>query len=259
MNLYEEYESILPPHWTRKKDGIGYLNEISGEESEQHPFRRFFETRNKVFELIEATAFSADPSPKTTGSNVGEESPWGTGENQFTETNDSIPLTTAPKEKRFDFRCEWKESNAMGQLCLFGLEIRLNPVDCTTKVRFDGIKGDWIDTDLHGPRGLLTRHDFFVGSRVEVFGRHLTISSASRDAARWIDREAARLMKQQEKFRQKILSVRAVPCVRAQTQEVIHHIERPTKAGGKSNLRKLHSDVAALGEQLAKLGLAFQL
>ena len=32
--MFEGYDELLPPHWQKKEDGSGYINELTGEESD---------------------------------------------------------------------------------------------------------------------------------------------------------------------------------------------------------------------------------
>lgn len=107
-----------------------------------------------------------------------------------------------------------------------------------------------------GPHGPIERHDLFIGAKVKVFGRHLTITTASASTCHWIDVEGKRLLKQQEWLREKIESVRATPCVRRPVPLAIKHIVRASRSAGNTDLRRLLDQNAKLGEQAANLGLA---
>jgi hypothetical protein len=128
-----------------------------------------------------------------------------------------------------------------------------------TLLKFDGINGEWTFTALKGPYGVLEMQDLFIGARVNVFGRHLTISSANAAACNWIQSEQARLEKEQEEFRRKIESLGEVPCIRKKTISTIRDITRNAKTAGQTNLRQILKDNARLGDQLASLGLADQI
>jgi hypothetical protein len=138
---------------------------------------------------------------------------------------------------------------------MYGLTIRFL-ADNSTLVRFDGIDASWTFTALKGPYGVLEKYDLFVGSKISLFGRHLTISSANGAACRWIRQEKTRLEKQQAEFRRRIESVGQTPCVRKREKETAQSIARTLKGDEYTNLRFLLKDSARLGEQLAKLGLA---
>jgi hypothetical protein len=156
-----------------------------------------------------------------------------------------------------EYHCQWKERNLFGHLSVYGLTLRYNIQDGTTSVRFDGVSdSEWTFAALKGPYGAIEPHDLFVGAKIEIFGRHLTISSGNSHALHWIVHEAHRLQKLQEKFRLKIESVGHKPIVKPHERKVINHITRDVKTAGHVNLRKILNDTARLGEQLAQLGLA---
>ena len=89
------------------------------------------------------------------------------------------------KENYRDFRCQWKESGLFG-IQAYGMIIRFF-TDGSTQVKFDGVDAEWIFTVLDGPYGPVDKYDLFIGAKVKVFGRHLTISSANVSVCHEID------------------------------------------------------------------------
>lgn len=161
------------------------------------------------------------------------------------------------KKSVYEYHCQWKERNIFGHTSIYGLTLRFNPDDGSTLVKFDGVReGEWTFTSLQGPCGVLEMHDLFIGAKIEVFGRHLTISTANGPAARWIHSESKRLMKMQNAFRARIESVGHKPVVPKPEIQAVKNIMRDTKTSSMANLRKMSMDCAKLGEQVAQLGLA---
>jgi len=170
-----------------------------------------------------------------------------------------LPSHYAKGYKYNDFHCHWKELGLFGDTNSYGLTIRFNIEDGSSIVKFDGVDAKWYMNALEGPYGPVERWDLFIGAKVRIFGRHLTITSANASVCHWNDVQAKKLLKKQEWLRQKIESVGAVPIVRRQVPVCIKNIVRASKAEGRSDLRRIFNENAKLYEQLAKLGLSYTL
>jgi hypothetical protein len=178
------------------------------------------------------------------------------------ETNLSLPpvvdhhseMLKRKKIPFVDFKCLWKETSLMGEINCYGLTIRFFE-DQQTMVRIDGIDGQWLFSALEGPHGPLTRYDLFIGAKVTVFGRHLTISSANASVCHWIEVEARKLEKRIAWLQSKIEEGGDTPCVRREPPKTIRHIQRSAQPEGHSNLRKLCIDKSKLQNQLCDMGL----
>lgn len=278
----------LPPPWTKRIDkegGIIYINDITGKESIEHPAASLFSTH------FSSTA--PQPTPGSPGSTIQKEqaeegdnqngkltndnlsdvnSPemdviWFEGVEKRPDTlpnnNDSCGSATVPthnsKKKStgafFDYRCEWKDTGLFGERNAYGLTVRYFDDDGRTTIRFDGVDGAWHFSILEGARGPVERYDLFVGARIKVFGRSLTITSTTASNCAWIEAEGAKLYKRQDWLREKIESVGAVPIVRKPIVAAIKNVTRSAKPAGQVNLRKIYDENAQLCEQLLQLGL----
>lgn len=180
--------------------------------------------------------------------------------NEFfgTRTEATFPDLSSLKEVYYDYHCQWTERDLNGDISMYGLTIRYQK-NRTTMIKFDGIDATWTYTALKGPYGCLEMHDLFVGAKVTLFGRHLTISAANSAACKWISKEKKRLEKQQEEFRRKVESIGEIPCVKRKDSSNVKDITRVGKLDEQTNLRLLLKENARLGEQLANLGLAQRL
>jgi hypothetical protein len=164
-----------------------------------------------------------------------------------------------PSGKYYEYHCQWNERDLFGKVNLYGLSLRFyEEGGGRTLIKFDGLVGEWVFSTLQGNYGPIDQHDLYIGAKITVFGRHLTISSASGSAMRWIEKEKRRLEKHQDYFREKIATVGKVPCVKGKDATCIRHITRD-KPPGQVDLRRLQLDTARLGEQIASLGLSSQL
>lgn len=176
------------------------------------------------------------------------------------EENQGLVMQALPSGKFYEYHCQWTERDLFGKVNLYGLTLRFYDEQQKTVIRFDGLVGEWVYSVIQGPYGPLEHIDFFIGAKITVFGRHLTISSASGSAIRWIEKERKRLDKQQEMFREKIMAVGKVPCVKGKQTDIVRHITRGADTlPGHTDLRKLLTYNARLGAQLASLGLSEQL
>jgi len=298
MSLFDAYYDLLPPHWSYDEDTQLYFNDITQEESQVHPIAIYMRCRNKVLNLSSEDHISieieklqhnetdlhdnianSETAPSQEVEDVSENSPSNQNWPESPATNNngtgSLPPATPSEEhlgkdtvtevdlptgKFYEYHCQWTERDLFGKVNLYGLTLRYYEESHKTVIRFDGLIGDWVYSMIQGPYGPLEHKDFFIGARITVFGRHLTISSASGSAIRWIERERKRLEKQQKMFREKILAVGKVPCVKGKATDIVRHITRgaPTEPG-HADLRKISMINARLGEQLASLGLSDQL
>ena len=157
--------------------------------------------------------------------------------------------------KSTDFRCEWKEScGVSGGIKSYGLRIRYF-ADQRTMIKIDGISGQWEATTLDGAYGPVNEYDLFIGAKIKVFGRHLTITSANASVCHEIEEKAQKLKKQISFMQNSIENVGAVPILRRAAPVQMRHVTRGAKAEGHVNLRKLANDVSKLSEQMYNLGL----
>lgn len=236
----------LPPPWRRDQDG-SYVNEYTGEVSDRHPAQRFVPMSGA---LVPA---APEEDPQQTGrpyhGEVG-------GEGSQVTTATALTTTTSRKGvKSWDFRCMWKELGLFGNVNSYGLMIRYYE-DGETVIKFDGLDGKWHFSQLEGPYGPVDRYDLFVGAKIRVFGRHLTISATSASTCQWIDEEGKRLMKKQDWLQSKIESVGSTPVVR-RNPRIGEKCDFMKKANsGNADLRRLCNENAKLKEQLAQLGMA---
>jgi len=298
MSLFDAYYDLLPPHWSFDEDTQLYFNDITQEESQVHPIATYMRCRNQVLNLSSEDHISIEieklqhnqtdvhdnitnneSAPSHEVEDVSENSPGNPNWPDSPATNHNgtgalPPITPSeeqlgknivaevdlPTGKFYEYHCQWTERDLFGKVNLYGLTLRYYEESHKTVIRFDGIVGDWVYSMIQGPYGPLEHKDFFVGAKITVFGRHLTISSASGTAIRWIERERKRLEKQQEMFREKIMAVGKVPCVKGKPTDIVRHITRGAPIEpGHADLRKISMINARLGEQLASLGLSDQL
>ena len=178
----------------------------------------------------------------------------GINENQSV-TSGKFEESIGSKSEFVDFRCVWKESGFLG-MNSYGLVIRYFLESGIALVKFDGIEGEWKLSVIEGPHGPLDRNDLFIGGRVKLFGRSLTITTANASVCHWIDVEGKRLQNKIKWLQTKIENVGAIPIIRREFPTMTRHIQRSSKAEGHQNLRKMKTEIAKLGEQLAHLGLS---
>ena len=267
MDLTESIMAILPPDWSQKPDMTGYINHITGEESDIHPYQIYLSLKSNTKDpAYSATTYSSEiiqeeeefyeenpPSPyelvykNFAGKN---DEHYISGDNRYMNGQD--------KKSVKEYHCHWNERNLFGKVTQYGMTIRYES-DGQTMIKFDGIDGEWTYSVLKGPHGAITEHDLFIGANIVVFGRHLTISTANLVACLWNDKEAKRLLKQQDFFRKKIESLGAIPLVKKPEDRIVRNISRGGKGTGHHDLRKIMKANAKLGEQLASLGLSTQL
>lgn len=284
--MFEPYYSLLPPHWSYNSDNNSYYNEITNEETPDHPITIFISARQQVLNLppndpigieIERIQYAAQNMPDSVAQDFEErEVRAENGDDAIPDTlepnvsskediigdQDAVSELELPSGKFYEYHCQWSERDLFGKVNLYGLIFRYYEESHKTLIKFDGLVGEWVYSAIQGPYGPLEHIDFFIGAKIKVFGRQVTISSASGSAVRWIEAQRKKLERQQERFREKIMAIGQVPCVRPKQKEVVRHITRGEGTGaepGHTDLRKLLQLNAKLGEQLVSLGLCDQL
>jgi len=220
---------VPPPPWIRvpSSDGDYFLNDETGEETFENPYLRFLSLSERL------TQTSGKQSDNYLGINEDE--------------NESHSFV--------QFRCAWQEPLYSGNLKSFGVLIRYFDIDKHVEIKFDGIEGEWTYSYLEGDYGPVDRFDLYLGARVKLFGRSLSITSASPQVIEWIDNEAKIMENKRAWLQEKIESLGAVPVVRRKPPQIVRNILRGVITGGRANLRALRSDIFKLEDQMVNLGL----
>ena len=153
------------------------------------------------------------------------------------------------------FRCEWQELGLFGTVSSFGLSIKVYK-NGDILIKFDNVDGQWRKGMIDTKYGPADRNDFFIGSKILVFKRHLTICSCPYEVCRETEALGDALRERQAWLRSKIESVRAVPVVPLRKSNLIIENQMRLTSSGKSNLRLLTIENNKLVEQLCSLGMA---
>jgi hypothetical protein len=168
---------------------------------------------------------------------------------------EEIEEVKLPEGKYSEYRCEWQELGLFGNVNAFGLNIRYYYANNETWVKIDeGVESTWQAAVIETKYGMVDRYDFFVGSQITVFARHLTICSCPFEVCREIEKLGKVLTEKQLWLRSKIESVRGVPVVPAKNPNKDSMTLRHTSTG-KCNLRQLIRENNRLVEQLYALGM----
>eukprot|EP01041_Mallomonas_annulata_P009922 gene9922-20631_t len=227
----------IPPPWRElsTNSGMVYLNEITGEESNDHPL-------TKIIHIYRPNSTN-EMDPET----------------QIGILDDDIAVVSevpiVDVNNVSEFRCFWQESDLLGKILFFGMTMRYFIDDNHIEIMFDGVDGGWIYSYLEGSHGPISRYDLFVGAKVKLFGRCLTIRSCTASAAEWIDMTAKEMRARRTWLQSKIESIGVTAVIPRAPPTVTRHITRETKNGGKENLRKLDSELMKLEQQLSDIGL----
>lgn len=135
----------LPPPWQvqEKADGsVEYFNPVTCAVMDKHPLLRALEER-----CVEVPEIDKQTAAKPSGNYS-------------------------------DFRCEWKEVGLFGDRNSYGLTLRYYD-DGSALVRMDGVRGEWQMASLQSQYGALESCDLFIGAKIKLFGRTVTVASAA--------------------------------------------------------------------------------
>lgn len=260
-----DYSSLpLPPPWREHTTSGQYYNELTGESTSEHPVQRALRNRSSG-DKVRASGepeMKGEVAMQPSESNNGR--PFLEIDTKTSNATQLVPLDSsaadklaarASRGKYTDYRCMWKELGLFGDTNSYGLTLRYFE-DGSTEIKFDGVEGMWVATQLEGHYGPIERIDLFVGAKIKVFGRHLSINSTGATATRWIEDEGRRLMKQQNWLQERVESVGKVPVVRRPPPVgPLQFSGRSSKPAGSDNLRMIFMENAKLHEQLATLGM----
>lgn len=234
----------LPPPWIlispSGTDPV-YFNDLTKESISEHPLRRILRCDNEESpqENKEITKDNFEDAVLTTTTSQSQP------ENSITEKK--------KKQRKFsDYRCTWKEIGLFGDVNSYTIVLRYFEDDGTTVVKLDGLDAQWQCTHMEGPYGPIDKYDLFIGAKVNIFGRHMSITSSSSTMCHWNEVERRKLMKKQEWLRSKIEAMGVIPVVKRLAP--LQHKSSKEKPEGHADLRRLLLDNGKLGEQLAQLG-----
>jgi hypothetical protein len=177
-----------PPPWRRESCGDGavkYINDVTGEQSDAHPLAIYFSQKNS--EEIASSQQSV----------------------LLPEEDISIPNS---EDQMLLFRCEWKEVGLLGNVFSYGMNLCFFVEDHHFEITFDGVRACWKFTRLDGPYGPLDEDDLFIGSKITVFDRHLTITSANSHVCQMIDHKGQLLKKRISWLQSKLESIGQTLC-----------------------------------------------
>lgn len=253
----------VPPPWRENDDGEGWVNDITEEVSLEHPLKRVLEKRTElVSTLVVPSAESGMVEAKDDGDALVSSGIASTGAKQLVplDNENARRLRKASNKalrgRYSDYRCLWKEKGLFGETNSYGLTLRYYE-DGSTDIKFDGVDGMWVATQLEGHYGPIEKIDLFVGAKIKIFGRHLSINSTGASTTHWIEEEGKRLMKQQNWLQERVESVGKVPVVRRPPPiGPLSFSGRSNKPAGGDNLRMITVNNGKLLEQLATLGMS---
>ncbi len=154
-----------------------------------------------------------------------------------------------------EFKCRWKEGSIAGNDKFFNVTLRFYHDSGRTAIKFDGLNAKWEYSALEGDYGPVTRYDLFIGATVKLFGRRLTIRTTTADTCHWMDQEAAFMEQQKLWLQEKISKSGNQPIIKREPHQQIQHVERISVTTGTRNLRKIHTQICKLKEQLCDVGL----
>jgi hypothetical protein len=175
----------LPPPWrcVQRDDAVIYINDLTGEETTTHPLAEYF-----------ADTGNADDTSTVEYKELQEVSP---EEEEQHKTNEH-------QHRYLPFRCEWKEVTLNGLAKAYGMDLLYFQDDKHFEITFDGVHASWILSKIDGPYGPIDEKDLFIGAKIHVFGRHLSITSSNSHVCHMVDKRAEALMKRRAWLQDKI-------------------------------------------------------
>jgi hypothetical protein len=224
-------ESIpLPPPWKEvilDSGGVLYINEVTNEEMSEHPLTRIsgYISKNNVIN------------------------------DNFDDSSRNNSVNSLLHDKFIEFRCHWQEKNVQGDTLLYNLYLRYFKYDGHFEIKFNKIDGAWAYSYLEGSYGPINEYDLFIGGKIKLFGRNLTIQYASASFCRWIDETANEMKKKRLFLQTKLENIGVKAVVPREMTQITRNITRDSnQIGGHTNLRKLYIEISLLEKQLCDNG-----
>lgn len=238
-----------PPPWRKERDDTTgedmFINDVTGEKTDTHPLLVHINKERQ-------DDYQSQDQPATAGTEEGSDSRVTTMKSEFAEEK----VEDFCGGEHLDFRCEWKEIGLKGNILSYGITLKYFVEDQHFELVFDGVDATWKYSKLDGKYGPVDKYDLFIGSKITLFGRHLSISSTNCDNCRTIDNTESKLKKKRAYLQEKIETLGVTPVVRRATQERVRNITRSSSKTGHGNLRQLRNEILKLSEQMGELGLA---
>ena len=245
-----------------------YLNQVTGEETEEHPLVTLLKNVTASYKntVDDNGVSNYDIDLNSVVSDLESFS-----RNYDLEIDESVNHASKPiqcsnenKNKRGgdkyeEFLCLWREYRLLGGVNSYCLKLRYFSNTKRIDLLFEGVEACWSYPEgLHNGKSnmLVDENDLFLGSQLNIFGRHISITSASADICMAIDLRAEALLKRRAWLQGKIELVGAIPVIRRDAPTAIRNIVRHSNHSGRSDLRKLININLKLQEQLVDLGLS---
>jgi hypothetical protein len=273
------HEIPIPPPWVFE-NGV-YYNDVTGEETTTHPLKRLMDAKaaaegpsseentssldkrelvsslDSSLEYINTALIETQQEEMVPATNMDHTQREGKNASGDDEEKESAPvkIKRAPGLRYFDFRCLWRETSLFGEINSYGLTVRWY-MDRSVTITFDGLEGKWDLSHLEGLYGPIERIDLFVGAKLNIFGRKMSINSCGASTCKWIEDEGQRLKKQQNWLQERVESVGKVPVVRRPPPKgPLQNSGRGGRPAGSDDLRRMTTENSKLLEQLAKIGM----
>jgi hypothetical protein len=234
-----------PPPWRSERigDNIEYINDITKETTTVHPLESYLSKSSP--ETRQSLTFNEDTVSHNEGIMAASRS---VEDNRGGESN--------PDDESYEFLCEWKEIGLMGNILSYTMYLFYFLRDKHFEIRFEGVNAVWRYSKIDGAFGPIDQLDLFVGAKINIFDRHLTITSTTLEICHLIDQKEKKMLKRKTYLQSKIETVGVIPVIRRYMHQSTRHITRASSKSGTANLRRLHNEICKLQEQLVDLGMS---
>ena len=169
----------VPPPWREDKTSGLYYNDLTGETISEHPVQRALQKRSSK----DSDGTSGEPETKgevdiqapEPSNTISNGRPFLEIDTKVSNATQLVPLDMSTSDKLTakslrgkytDYRCMWKEVGLFGDTNSYGLTLRYFE-DGSTEIKFDGVEGMWVATQLEGHYGPIEKIDLFVGAKIK--------------------------------------------------------------------------------------------
>ena len=185
----------LPPPWREEilGDEIVYVNGLNGRKTNTHPLQEYFSQNVEDAENCSSIEYNQSPIAANPPIEYNQD-----------ESPASLKKSSSRRPAFLPFRCEWKEVTLNGLCKTYGMDLLYFLDDKKFEITFDGVHASWVLSRIDGPYGPLDETDLFIGAKIKIFDRHLSITSSNSHVCLMIDKRAEALIKRRNWLQQKI-------------------------------------------------------
>mmetsp|Transcript_26101 Transcript_26101/g.34273 ORF Transcript_26101/g.34273 Transcript_26101/m.34273 type:complete len:458 (-) Transcript_26101:188-1561(-) len=168
----------------------------------------------------------------------------------------SSPSLPPPMPVVLEFYSWWRENSA-GQMIKRGLTLVYHYIEDNFMVQLDGSEKIYTISHIMGKYGPVEVWDLHVGAALDVLGRRITLHSAERTTAQWLDKQATWYIRVAEALEKALYKHGSKAKLKQVSDRLFAHQNalqiKKVKGKGYVNLRKLRTEIEEMKLALSEI------